>query len=78
MVVLEGNKVKVEYEGTFDSGEVFDSSAANGGDPLEFEVGAHQVIPGFENAVLGKELNEEFKIRLEPEEAYGPYHPCPP
>ena len=73
MAVVDGNKVKVEYEGTYDSGEVFDTSA--GREPLEFQVGAHQVIPGFENAVLGKELNVEFLIRLEPEEAYGPYHP---
>jgi peptidylprolyl isomerase len=73
MAVVDGDKVKVEYTGTFDGGEVFDSSV--GKDPLEFQVGAHQVVPGFEKAVLGRNLNEEFSIRLEPEEAYGPYHP---
>jgi len=72
MAIVDGDKVRVEYEGTFDGGEVFDSSA--GREPLEFTVGEHQVIPGFEQAVLGKELNVEFTIRLEPEEAYGPYH----
>jgi FKBP-type peptidyl-prolyl cis-trans isomerase 2 len=75
MAVKTGDTVKVEYEGFFDGGEVFDSTDAHGGEPLEFTVGAHQVVPGFENGVIGKELNEEFKIRLEPEDAYGPYDP---
>ena len=73
MAVVDGDKIKVEYTGSYDGGEVFDSSV--GKDPLEFQVGAHQVVPGFEKAVLGRNLNEEFTIRLEPEEAYGPYHP---
>ena len=75
MAVKTGDIVKVEYEGFFDGGEIFDSTNAHGGEPLEFTVGAHQVVPGFENAVIGKELNEEFQIRLEPDEAYGPYDP---
>ncbi|MHA1731325.1 MAG: FKBP-type peptidyl-prolyl cis-trans isomerase [Promethearchaeota archaeon] len=74
-IVEDGDKVRVEYEGSFDDGEVFDSSARNGGQPLEFEVGAHEVIPGFEDAVLGKGLGEEFSIRLLPEEAYGSRDP---
>lgn len=74
MAVENGDTVKIQYTGFFDGGEVFDSTEKHGGDPLEFTVGAHQVIPGFENAVLGKELNDEFEIRLEAKDAYGEYN----
>ncbi len=70
--VEKGNIVKVHYTGTFDDGEVFDSS--EGREPLEFEAGAQMVVPGFDNAVIGKSLGEEFSVHLSPEEAYGPYN----
>ena len=70
--VIVGNKVKIHYTGTFDGGEVFDSSRDN--EPLEFEVGAGQVIPGFDNAVTGMKVGETKQVRLPEEEAYGPYN----
>ena len=51
-----GNNVKVHYKGTFDDGTVFDSSLDC--DPLEFTIGGGQVIPGFENAVIGMSIGE--------------------
>ncbi|MBW3003098.1 peptidylprolyl isomerase [Candidatus Woesearchaeota archaeon] len=76
MAVKEGDKVKVEYEGKFDDGTVFDSSThGDHSHPLEFEVGAKQVIPGFEKAVIGMELNDEKEFSLEPAEAYGDINP---
>ena len=68
--IKNGDKVKVEYVGTLDDGTVFDSSEVHG-KPLEFEVGAKQVIKGFEDAVIGMEKGEEKFIRLEASEAYG-------
>ncbi len=68
----DGNKVKVHYTGTFDNGEVFDTSRQS--QPLEFEVGSGQVIPGFDNAVKGMKIGETKTVRLPEEEAYGPYN----
>ena len=73
MAIKEGDIIKVEYVGTFDDGSIFDSTEANGDNPLKFEVGAGQIIPGFDNSVVGKNVGDEFNIRLEPSEAYGEY-----
>ncbi|MFP3981986.1 MAG: peptidylprolyl isomerase [Desulfobacterales bacterium] len=67
--VESGKFVTVNYKGTLESGEVFDSS--EGGQPMEVQVGSGQVIQGFENALMGMELNEEKSFTLEPDEAYG-------
>jgi FKBP-type peptidyl-prolyl cis-trans isomerase 2 len=74
MTVKKGDKVKVEYTGTLEDGEVFDASEKHG-KPLEFEVGAGQMIPGFDSAVEGMSLNEEKEITLQPDEAYGQPNP---
>jgi peptidylprolyl isomerase len=67
--VENGNTVKVHYTGTFENGEVFDSSAGN--EPISFTIGAKQVIPGFENALIGMTIGENKKVTLSPEEGYG-------
>lgn len=67
-----GSKIKVHYTGTFDDGEVFDSSRQ--AQPFEFEVGTGQVIPGFDNAVVGMKAGETKQVRLTGEDAYGPYN----
>jgi FKBP-type peptidyl-prolyl cis-trans isomerase 2 len=68
----KNNTVKVHYTGRLTNGEQFDSS--KGRDPLEFTVGAGQMIAGFDSAVEGMELNEKKTITISPEEAYGPRH----
>ena len=74
MKIVKGNKVKVEYEGKFDNGEIFDSSKhGEHSHPLEFVVGKGQVISGFEEAVIGLKKGDEKEIKLESEEAYGNY-----
>ena len=67
--VVNGLFVQVDYRGTLENGEVFDSS--HGRKPLEFQVGAGQMIPGFDAAVVGMSLNEKKTVTLAPEEAYG-------
>jgi len=70
MKIKKGDKVKVEYEGKFESGEVFDSSKAHG-NPLEFVVESGQVVPGFDKAIDGMEKGEEKEFKIEPKEGYG-------
>ena len=72
LTVVSGSKVKIHYTGTFDGGDVFDSS--RDAEPLAFEVGTGAVIPGFDNAVIGMKVGETKKVRLPEEEAYGPYN----
>ncbi len=72
MKVKKGSKVKVEYEGRFEDGQVFDSSShGDHSHPLEFVAGEGHVIPGFDNAVMGMEKDEEKEFEVSPEEGYG-------
>lgn len=65
----QGDQVKVHYTGTLTSGEQFDSSAGRA--PLEFTVGAGQMIKGFDAAVPGMKVGDKKTITIAPEDAYG-------
>ena len=67
----QGDTVKVNYTGKLQDGTVFDSSANR--EPLQFSVGEGQVIPGFEEAVLGMNPGDSKSVTIPSEEAYGPY-----
>jgi peptidylprolyl isomerase len=72
MTIKKGDKVKVDYEGKFESGEVFDTSKHDDhSHPLEFEVGKGMVIPGFDNAVVGMEKGGKKEIKITPADGYG-------
>lgn len=65
-----GDTVRVHYTGRLDDGSVFDSS--EGREPLEFVLGAQQVIPGFEEAVDGLSPGEGRTVDIPADRAYGP------
>ena len=67
--VKEGDVVKVHYTGKLVNGEQFDSSV--GREPLEFTVGAGQMIKGFDDAMPGMGLGEKKTINIAPEDGYG-------
>ena len=67
-----GDMVKVHYTGKLDDGTVFDTSADR--EPLEFTIGERQLIPDFEQAVIGMEPGESKSIQIASENAYGPHH----
>ena len=67
--VKEGDIVRVHYTGKLTDGEQFDSS--EGREPLEFTVGAGQMIKGFDDAMPGMSVGEKKTINIQPEDAYG-------
>ncbi len=67
--VKEGDVVKVHYTGKLLNGEQFDSSV--GREPLEFTVGAGQMIKGFDAAMPGMAVGEKKTINITPEDGYG-------
>jgi len=68
-IVAKGNHVSVNYTGKLTDGKVFDSSI--GREPLEFDVGAGQMIKGFDDGVIGMKIGETKTITIPPEQAYG-------
>jgi len=68
-IVKSGDAVKVHYTGKFDDGDVFDSS--EGGEPFPFTVGAGQVIPGFDQALIGMQVGETKNVVIPPAQGYG-------
>ena len=66
-----GDTVRVEYTGKFEDGQIFDSN--KGKELLEFTLGEGKIIPGFEKAVIGMEVDEEKTVKIPPEDGYGEY-----
>ena len=73
MAAQQGDTVKVHYTGRLDDGSVFDSS--EGGAPLEFTIGGGQMIPGFEQGVVGMAAGESRTVIIAADQAYGIYQP---
>lgn len=69
----KGDVVRVHYTGRLTDGQQFDSSV--GRTPLEFTVGAGQMIKGFDTGVEGMAIGEKKVINISPEEGYGPTNP---
>lgn len=73
MLVGPNCVVSIYYTLTDDDGEVMDQSPE--GQPLSYLHGAAGIIPGLENELTGKVAGDDFKVTINPEEAYGPHHP---
>jgi len=72
-MIKEGNTIKVHYTGKLTNGEQFDSSV--GKEPLQFTIGGFQVIEGFENAVIGKQVGDKVTVHIPCDKAYGQVKP---
>ncbi|MCY3412797.1 MAG: peptidylprolyl isomerase [Candidatus Heimdallarchaeota archaeon] len=83
MTITETSKVEVNYIGTLNDGTIFDTSIEEVARennlfneqreyaPLSVEMGKGQVIPGFENALLGMKSGEKKTVKIESKDAYG-------
>ncbi len=66
-----GSRVKVHYTGRLDDGTVFGSSAD--GEPLEFTIGAGEMIEGLEESIVGMSTGDKKTVSIAPEKAFGEY-----
>jgi peptidylprolyl isomerase len=78
-----GDTISVHYVGKFPGGKIFDTSMRSEAEkaglfspardykPLQVVLGAHNVIPGFEEALVGMKINETKEVTIPPEKAYG-------
>ncbi|MFZ5756725.1 MAG: FKBP-type peptidyl-prolyl cis-trans isomerase [Pseudomonadota bacterium] len=65
----ENSVVLIHYTLTSDAGETLDSSA--GREPLAYLHGFGNIIPGLEQALLGKQAGDKLKVSIPPDQAYG-------
>jgi hypothetical protein len=68
--VIAGDTITVHYVGMFTDGRKFDSSYERN-EPFTFQVGAKQVMPGFEQGVLGMKTGGKRKLIIPASLAYG-------
>jgi peptidylprolyl isomerase len=66
----KGQTVSVHYTGWLADGTKFDSSLDRG-EPLSFTLGVGQMIPGFDEGVLGMKVGGERRLIIPPDLAYG-------
>ena len=65
-----GNTLSMNYLGTLTNGKKFDSSYDRG-EPFEFQIGASQVIPGWDIGILGMKVGGKRRLTIAPQLAYG-------
>jgi FKBP-type peptidyl-prolyl cis-trans isomerase 2 len=73
--IKEGASVSVNYTGRLEDGTIFDTSLQEGRNPLTAILGQGQLIPGFENGLMGMSVGEKKTIEIKPEDAYGEVNP---
>jgi FKBP-type peptidyl-prolyl cis-trans isomerase 2 len=73
--VTNGSSVSVNYTGRLEDGTIFDTSIQEGREPLTATLGQGQLIPGFENGLIGMTVGEKKTIEIEPSDAYGEVNP---
>lgn len=68
MTISENKVVAIDYVLTDNDGQILDQSD-NG--QFVYLHGAHNIIPGLEKALVGKNAGDTFDVSVSPEEGYG-------
>lgn len=71
--IADGHVVTIHYRLTLDDGSIADDSF--GGDPLTYLHGAHNIVPGLERQLAGKNVGDTLEVVVEAKEGYGEYDP---
>jgi FKBP-type peptidyl-prolyl cis-trans isomerase SlyD len=69
-VVKDGSVVSLQYSLSEEDGQLIESN--KGKDPLKYTHGRQQIVPGLEKELTGMKVGGEKKVKVKPEEAYGP------
>jgi len=69
--IQTGDTVKVHYTGKLEDGSIFDTSLAEGREPIEVTLGQGQLIPGFEAGLIDMSEGEKKTVEIESADAYG-------
>jgi peptidylprolyl isomerase len=67
---VKGKQVKVHYTGTLENGKKFDSSVDRN-EPFSFVIGVGQVIPGWDEGVMGMKVGGKRKLIIPSKLGYG-------
>jgi len=71
--ISRGDLVRIHYTSRSLEGSVIETSDRR--DPLEFQVGSEDFIPGLSLGVIGMQLGESRSITAPPERAFGRHNP---
>ncbi|MCC7063820.1 MAG: peptidylprolyl isomerase [Planctomycetes bacterium] len=71
--IADGHVVTIHYRLTLDDGSIADDSF--GGDPLTYLHGAHNIVPGLERQLAGKNVGDTLEVVVEAKDGYGEYDP---
>jgi FKBP-type peptidyl-prolyl cis-trans isomerase 2 len=72
-VVKDGMVVSLQYTLSGEDGKPIESN--KGKDPLKYTQGNHQIVPGLEKGLAGMKVGDEKRVKVTPEEGYGPVDP---
>ena len=72
-VVKDGTVVSLQYTLSGEDGKTIESN--KGKEPLKYTQGSHQIVPGLEKGLAGMKMGEERRVKVTPEEGYGPVDP---
>jgi FKBP-type peptidyl-prolyl cis-trans isomerase SlpA len=71
--ITASSRVTLHFAVLLETGEEVDTTRR--GKPATFEMGDGNLLPGFEEALLGMQAGDDAQIELAPEQAFGEHRP---